>query len=160
MNVKSTLLVVDDQLENLLILEDVLSADFNVLTASSGEQALALIETCEPIDVALLDVVMPGISGYELCRRLKAAPQTKHIPVLFLTSLTSSADEAEGFAVGGQDFINKPFSASVVLARIQTHLQLAKIQRHLAMRNDNLERLVEERTHELLAKNQDLIIAQ
>jgi putative two-component system response regulator len=160
MSIKPNILVVDDQLENLLILDDLLATDFIVHTASRGEQALATVAAGTPIDIILLDVIMPGINGFEVCRRLKASPQTNNIPILFLTSLDSIADETEGFTVGGEDFIHKPFSAPVVLARIHTHLQLANNRRDLALRNENLELLVNERTRELIRQKQEVINAQ
>ncbi|MBS3953312.1 MAG: response regulator [Methylomicrobium sp.] len=160
MSLKPNILVVDDQPENLLILDDLLAADFTVHAASSGEQALATVSADAPIDIILLDVIMPGINGFEVCRRLKASPTTRNIPVLFLTSLDSIADETEGFTVGGEDFIHKPFSAPVVLARIHTHLQLANNRRDLALRNENLELLVHERTRELIRQKQEVINAQ
>lgn len=160
MSPKPNILVVDDQPENLLILDDLLAADFIVHAASSGEQALATVAADTPIDIILLDVIMPGINGFDVCRKFKASPQTCNIPVLFLTSLDSISDETEGFAVGGEDFIHKPFSAPVVLARIHTHLQLANNRRDLALRNENLELLVNERTRELIRQKQEVINAQ
>ncbi|MDO8845776.1 MAG: response regulator [Methylicorpusculum sp.] len=160
MGLKPNILVVDDQPENQLILDDLLTDDFVVHAASNGEQALTMVTAGTPIDIILLDVIMPGINGFDVCRRLKAWPHTCNIPVLFLTSLDSIADETEGFSAGGEDFIHKPFSAPVVLARIHTHLQLANTRRDLALRNENLELLVNERTRELIRQKQEVINAQ
>jgi putative two-component system response regulator len=152
------ILVVDDQPDNLLILEDLLGEGYITHTASSGEQALDYLGHGRPPDLILLDVMMTGIDGFEVCRRLKATPGTRDIPVLFLTSLESAADEAEGLSIGAEDFIHKPFSPPVVLARIQTHLQLANARRALKLRNDDLEQLVAERTREVVRKSDELIL--
>jgi putative two-component system response regulator len=154
------ILVIDDQAENRLIIEDLLAGDYVVHAMPDGVAALEALAAGTSADLILLDVVMPGLDGFEVCRRLKADPVTREVPVLFLTSLESAADETEGFAAGGEDFIHKPFSSSVVLARIRTHLQLAAARRELELRNKNLERLVDERTHALLTRNQEVIQAQ
>lgn len=153
------ILLVDDQPENLLIVRDFLVDDYDVLTASSGEQALALARK-EPVDLVLLDVVMPELDGFEVCRRLKADPVTQHLPVLFLTSLDRVDEETQGFALGAADFIHKPFSPPVVLARVQTHLALAAARRRLQLRNEDLAREVSERTQEVIQQKQEVINAQ
>ncbi len=153
------ILLVDDQPENLLIVRDFLVDEYDVLTASDGEQALALARK-EPVDLVLLDVVMPGLDGFEVCRRLKADPVTQHVPVLFLTSLDRVDEETQGFALGAADFIHKPFSPPVVLARVQTHLSLAAARRRLQARNEDLAREVSERTQEVIRQKQEVINAQ
>lgn len=167
MDVKEQILVVDDQAENLLILEDFLSSDYIVHTAKNGEEALSYLQLNSNPDLILMDVVMPVVDGFEACQRIKASPSMRDIPLLFLTSLDSAADEAYGFSLGAEDFIHKPFSAPVVMARVRTHLQLAQARRILRMRNDSLEQLVEERTKqvvqqtaELVRRSQQLVAAQ
>jgi putative two-component system response regulator len=105
----------------------------------------------------LLDVVMPGMDGFEVCRRVKAAPGLRDMPVLLLTSLDSAADEEYGLSLGADDFIHKPYSPPVVLARVNNHLKLARASRQLRDRNEDLERLVAERTREILLQSEQLI---
>ncbi len=156
---RAQILVVDDQPENRLIVRDFLADDYAVLSASSGEEALE-IAAREVVDLVLLDVVMPGMDGFEVCRRLKADPALQRIPVLFLTSLDRVDEETQGFALGAADFIHKPFSPPVVMARVATHLSLAAARRRLETRNDNLTRVVRERSQEVVSQKQALINAQ
>lgn len=117
-------LVVDDVDANVKLLEARLTADyFEVRTARSGREALEICAN-ERADVVLLDVMMPGMDGYEVCRRLKANPVTRDIPVIFLTAKTDATDEENGFEVGAVDYIHKPFSGPIVLARVRTQLAL------------------------------------
>lgn len=117
------LLVVDDQPANVHALYQVLAADHQVLVATNGEQALQQCRDKQP-DLVLLDVVMPGIDGYEVCRRLKADSATRDMPVIFVTGRSEAEDEAEGLEAGAVDFITKPIHAAVVRARVKTHLTL------------------------------------
>jgi len=117
------LLVVDDQPVNVQALYQVFAADHQVLMATSGLQALAVCRDKLP-DLVLLDVVMPGMDGYETCRQLKADPQTRDIPVIFVTSHTDVASEAQGLAAGAVDFISKPINPGIVRARVNTHVTL------------------------------------
>ena len=121
---RHTLLVVDDSPEDIQILNDLLGETYDVRIAKSGEQALAAVRQKPKPSLILLDVVMPGIDGYEVCRRLKTAATTADIPVIFLTA-KNQADEAQlGFDVGGADYITKPILPAVVLARVKTHVYL------------------------------------
>lgn len=151
------ILIVDDQLDNLLVLEDLLDEHYEVHAASNGEQALDYLRDGGRADLVLLDVMMPGLDGFTVCRRIKGAPQWRDIPVLFLTSLESAADEAHGLSMGAEDFIHKPFSPPVVLARVRNHLKLSQITALLRERNDDLERLVRERTKEILHQSEELV---
>ena len=151
------ILVVDDQADNRLILEDLLGDHYAVHTAVSGEEAIDHLALGHPADLILLDVMMPGIDGFEVCRRLKADHRTREIPVLFLTSLDRASDEAHGLSLGAEDFIHKPFSPPVVLARVRNHLQLASTRRALERRNDDLATLVAERTQEVVQKSEELL---
>ncbi len=151
------ILVVDDQADNRLILEDLLGDHYAVHTVVSGEEAIDHLTLGHPADLILLDVMMPGIDGFEVCRRLKAEHRTREIPVLFLTSLDRAADEAHGLSLGAEDFIHKPFSPPVVLARVRNHLQLASTRRALERRNEDLATLVAERTQEVVQKSEELL---
>ena len=117
------LLVVDYQPVNIQVLYQAFAADHQVFMATSGEQALALCAAKQP-DLVLLDVVMPGLDGHEVCRRLKADPATRDIPVIFVTARTDEADETLGLELGAVDFIFKPINPNSVRARVRTHLTL------------------------------------
>lgn len=135
---KQTLLIVDDSPQTLSILVDILNGHYRGIVAKSGEKALELAAKNRP-DLVLLDVIMPGMDGYAVCKALKADPATRDIPVIFITVLGEEDDETQGFELGAVDYITKPFSPAIVRARIQTHLEL---KRH----RDELEQLVEART--------------
>ncbi len=120
-------LCVDDEPNNLGVLRQVLRDDYRLVFARSGLEALAAADKHRP-SLVLLDVEMPEIDGYEVCRRLKCDQSTKGIPVIFVTSRTDEPDEMTGFEVGGVDYIAKPFSASIVLARVRNHLRLVRIE--------------------------------
>ncbi len=120
---RPTLLIVDDEPLNLQVLRQILQQDYQLVFARDGEKALALASAEQP-QLILLDIMMPGITGLETCRRLKAQEDTKDIPVIFITALADDRDEEEGFAVGGVDYITKPVSAPIVLARVRAQLSL------------------------------------
>ena len=119
-----TVLVVDDSPDGLQILNEILKRQYEVRLARSGEQALqAALQKPRP-DAILLDIMMPGMDGYEVCSRLKANDATRDIPVIFLTAKTDIEDAQRGFDLGGADYITKPILPPVVLARISTHIAL------------------------------------
>ncbi len=122
---RTTLLLVDDEPTNLQILRQILQDDYRLLFAREGEKALQLAIDEQP-KLILLDVMMPGLTGYETCQRLKANSLTEHIPVIFVTALSEASDEAQGFEVGAVDYITKPVSPSIVKARVRTHLSLVR----------------------------------
>jgi len=128
------LLVVDDQPINIQVMYQIFSADFQVFMATSGAQALALCKD-NPPDLVLLDIVMPGMDGFEVCTRLKADETTRDIPVIFVTAYTDAIQETRGLSVGAVDFISKPVNPAVVRARVKTHITL-KLQ------SDVMRRLV------------------
>ncbi|HIJ61671.1 MAG TPA: response regulator [Rhodospirillaceae bacterium] len=131
------ILVIDDTPDNLKLMAGLLKDDYRVKIANSGEKGLAIATGSPPPDLILLDVMMPGMDGYEVCRRLKANPETEEIPVIFLTAMTSPEDETRGFAAGAVDYIHKPLSPPIVLARIKTHLKLrATLQEALRARRE------------------------
>lgn len=119
------ILIVDDEPNNLLLLRHILHEQYQLTLALNGEQALGLLLVDRP-DIVLLDVMMPGMDGYEVCRKLKANPATQEIPVIFISALNSTRDEAQAFDAGAVDYIPKPVSSPVVLRRIQTHLSLVR----------------------------------
>jgi CheY-like chemotaxis protein len=119
-----TILVVDDSVENLQVLSALLRDSYKVKVAKNGAKALEILESDASIDLILLDIMMPDVDGYEVCKQIKSNPSTNKIPVIFLTALNESSDETKGFRAGGADFITKPFNADVVMARIRTHLEL------------------------------------
>ena len=121
----TTILVVDDEPTNLQVLRNVLQADYRLLFAREGARALELAKSALP-QLILLDVMMPGMTGHEVCAQLKADPATAHIPVIFVTALADEQDEARGFELGAVDYITKPISAPVVKARVRTHLSLVR----------------------------------
>ena len=121
---RKLVLIVDDTPTNVSVVSGVLKDSFKTKVATNGEKALAIAFAAEKPDLILLDVMMPGMDGYEVCRRLKADPKTRDIPVIFLTAKTDSIDEEKGFEVGAVDYIHKPFSGPIVLARVKTQLAL------------------------------------
>ena len=146
---RQTILVVDDTPENLTLMHGLLRDHYHVKVASNGERALQVAAAHPVPDLILLDVVMPGMRGFEVCRRLKADVRTAAIPVIFLTSRSEIEDEQQGFDAGAVDYIPKPFSAPIVLARIRTHLRLKAVADFLKDKNAFLKSEVERQTHEL-----------
>ena len=136
------ILVVDDVETNVDILVEALGDDYRVSVTMDGESALEIIEE-DPPDIILMDIMMPGIDGYEVCERLKSKTATRDIPVVFLTALAEEENEAKGLALGAVDYITKPFSAALVKARVKNHLELKQ-------HKDHLENLVAQRTREVL----------
>ncbi len=124
---KPTVLVVDDSPENLSMAASLLKDLYQVKIATDGEKAVKIAFSYEQIDLILLDVMMPGMDGYEVCKKLKTDPKTFYIPVIFMTSKTEVDDVLMGFEVGAVDYITKPIVGPILLARIRTHIRLKKI---------------------------------
>lgn len=136
---KSQLLIVDDYPTNIKVLSDLLiDHGFEVLIARDGENALQKLQRITP-DLILLDVLMPGMDGFETCRRLKEQPSTCDIPVIFMTALADPVDKVKGLTLGAVDYITKPFQQEEVLARVSTHLRLRHLSRQLADQNAQLQ---------------------
>lgn len=151
MSLTGSVLLVDDTPMNLDVLVDALSeAGLEVFVATDGEMALQRVPLVQP-DLILLDVMMPGLDGFETCRRLKASPEHADIPVVFMTALARPEDKLEGFEVGGVDYVTKPIQHAEVLARVEVHLTLRQLQRELSEANASLEEKVRARTAELEA---------
>jgi diguanylate cyclase (GGDEF)-like protein len=120
---KYSVLIVDDERSNLVVLNKLLSDEYTVLTAKSGEEALRRAEEDMP-DLILLDIIMPGMNGFDVLTSLKESPYTKNIPVIIITGLNSEDDEERGFFLGAVDYITKPFKNAIVLARVKTHIKI------------------------------------
>ena len=148
---KPTILVVDDTPENLLLMRDLLKDSYQIRVANGGERALKLAASEAPPDLILLDIMMPGIDGYEVCRRLKADPLTREIPVVFLTAKSDTEDEKRGLELGAVDYITKPISPPIVLARVRLHLALKSHADFLRDKSAFLEAEVARRTREVMA---------
>jgi putative two-component system response regulator len=146
---RATVLVVDDSPDNIALLSSFLNAKYRVKVAISGEKALSLVTGDTAPDLILLDIMMPGMDGYEVCRRLKANPLTADIPVIFLTAKTELGDEQKGLELGAVDYIMKPPSPPIVMARISTHLHLKSVRDFLKDKNAFLETEVARRTKEV-----------
>lgn len=138
-----TVLVVDDTPDNIDVLSAALNGDYRVCAALNGERALALATTHPQPDIILLDVMMPGMGGHEVLRRLKEMAATRDIPVIFITAMSDQAEERRGLELGAVDYVTKPINPAVVKARVRTHLALSQQNRELA-------RMVRERTMELV----------
>lgn len=133
--VRPTVMVVDDAEEMLMIMESILSREYSVKSFTEAKAAIDYAFS-NPPDLFLLDVMMPDIDGFETCRRLKANPKLRDIPVIFLTSKNEDEYEEKGFSVGASDFIHKPINAPIVIARVKTHLKIKFVMDY--MRNENL----------------------
>ncbi len=156
---RPTVLVVDDTPDNLALMQTLLRDLYRVKGANNGERALKIAAGEQPPDLILLDIMMPGLDGYEVCRRLKAEPATRDIPVIFLTAKSQVEDEQRGFELGAVDYITKPVSPPLVLARVQTHLALKAAADFLRDKNAFLEEEVDKRTREVMAIQDVTILA-
>ncbi|MCC6132732.1 MAG: two-component system response regulator [Acidobacteria bacterium] len=148
---KTTVLVVDDTPENLTVMTGLLKGLYRVKIAPSGEHALRIARNAPQPDLVLLDIMMPGMDGYEVMRRLRADGMTRDIPVIFLTAKTEVEDETMGLDLGAVDYITKPISPPIVLARVRNHLELKAARDFLRDKNDFLEAEIARRTREIRA---------
>ncbi|MDM8545399.1 ATP-binding response regulator [Candidatus Venteria ishoeyi] len=149
---QDVILVVDDNPNNLQVLFDFLNAyGFRVLIAKDGEKALQKLNYVKP-DIILLDIMMPGMDGFEVCRILKQQTETQNIPILFMSALSETVDKVKGLELGAEDFIVKPFQQEELLARIQTHLRISHLQKKLTRQNQDLS----EKSHSLESMVQEL----
>ncbi|MBN1932443.1 MAG: response regulator [Desulfobacterales bacterium] len=145
---KPLVLIVDDNSTNIDLLVNTLKTDYRLGIAKNGPKAIEYTRKYLP-DLILLDIMMPDMNGYEVCQQLKTIPETKDIPVIFITALSEAGHKTRGFEVGGLDYITKPFHATEVKARVRTHLSLKKMREELNAQNIILEQKVEEKTAEL-----------
>ncbi|EXI90494.1 MAG: Cyclic di-GMP phosphodiesterase response regulator RpfG [Candidatus Accumulibacter regalis] len=158
-NDKATVLVVDDTPDNLALMSALLKTTYKVKVANNGAKGLQIAASATPPDLILLDVMMPDIDGYEVCRRLKANARTHNIPVIFLTAKSEPEDEQKGLELGAADYITKPISAPILLARVATQLTLKASADFLRDQNDFLTAEVARRTRELEAVQDVTILA-
>ena len=153
---KKVLLIVDDRPENLDLLISFLEKyDFNIIVATSGEDAFKRLEYNKP-DIIMLDIMMPGIDGFETCRQLKEDDEHKDIPVIFMSAMDDTVNKVKGLELGAVDYISKPFMQEEVLVRIKNHLHIQDLRKKLEDTNSTLERRVAERTVSLEKNNQSL----
>jgi class 3 adenylate cyclase/ActR/RegA family two-component response regulator len=157
---KPKVLIVDDTPENIQVLMGTLKDQYAIVSAINGEKALKMAGARPGPDLILLDIMMPGMDGFEVCARLKSDPETRDIPVIFLSALDDTANKVKGFATGAVDYISKPFQPEEVHVRVNTHLTINRLKRSLAAKNEelrayseHLEERVRERTAELACLN-------
>ncbi len=146
-----SILIVDDTSDNLVLISELLEGSYRVRIANSGERALAIVRSGPPPDLILLDIMMPGLSGHDVCRLLKDDPETRHIPIIFLTALSHADEEKMGLQMGAADFITKPVNPPVLLARVATQLKVKAAAEFLLDQNEYLESEVLRRGRELAA---------
>jgi len=146
---QSRLLIVDDSKENIIVLSRLLTQKgFEVLIAENGEKALQICKSTKP-DLILLDVMMPGLDGFQVCQKLKSQEKNQQVPVIFMTSLSATTDKVKAFGIGAADYITKPIQAKELLARITAHLKLHKLQQQLQRQNIDLK-LEKQKSDDLL----------
>ncbi len=156
--IKPTILVVDDSPANLSLLFGLLHESYTVKAVNHGAKALAMVSQDEP-DLILLDIMMPDINGYEVCRQLKANPRTQHIPVIFLTSKNEVENEEMGMALGAVDYITRPISPEILMSRLRAHLVDATHARTMRVNNEYLEFEVAKRARDMAALQEVTILA-
>jgi putative two-component system response regulator len=156
---RPTILVVDDTADNLSLMSELLKDIYKVKVANSGEKALKYVQGDHKPDLILLDIMMPGLSGYDVIRELKANPDTRSIPVIFLTAMSAAEDEKKGLEMGAADYVTKPISPPIVLARVKTQLENKAAADFLRDQNVYLETEVTKRTRELSAIQDVTILA-
>ncbi|KXO14009.1 chemotaxis protein [Moritella sp. JT01] len=144
-----SILLVDDIAENIHILKGVLNEEYKIFAVTSGHKVLAIARQAPQPDMILLDVIMPEIDGFEVCRLLKKDPVTKHIPIIFVTSKNEAVDELLGFELGAVDYITKPYNPAIVRSRIKAHLSLS-------VQNNNLEDLAK-MNHDNIISREEMI---
>src|SRR5436190_6959710 len=142
---REAILVVDHPPAHLTLMSGLLRAQYRIKVANGGEKAIAIAQA-DPPDVILLDITMPGLSGYDVCQRLKVNPATRDIPIVFLTAMTSVEDEKRGLDLGAVDYITKPISPPIVLSRVATHLKVKAAADFLKDKTVFLESEVDKRT--------------
>lgn len=147
----ATVLVVDDTPDNLMLIAELLKGKYRIKAANSGERALHLLQSDPLPDLILLDIIMPGLSGYDVAERLKLDGRICDIPIIFLTSITATEDEIRGFSLGAADYITKPIVPAVLMARVDTQIKIKAVAGFLRNQNEFLEQEVRRRTREVIA---------
>lgn len=148
MQIKKTVLIVDDTPANISLLGNLLKENYKAKVATNGRKALQMAFAADAPDLILLDVIMPDMDGYEVCRRLKADEKTREIPVIFLTAKSEEADEMLGLTLGAVDYVTKPINPLILMARLQTHMSLKDARDQLKNQNEILEEKVRQRTRQ------------
>ena len=148
---KPTILVVDDAPDNLSLISELLRDRYKLKVANNGEKALKIAHAESKPDLILLDVMMPGLSGFEVCQRLKGDPTTRHIPIILLTAMSGSDEEKKGLELGASDYITKPISPPILMARVRTQLENKAAADFLRDQNAYLENEVMQRTKQIMA---------
>ncbi len=156
---RATILITDDSPESIALLSGLLKSRYRVKIAITGRQALVIATGAEKPDLILLDINMPDVDGYEICKNLKQDSRTSEIPIIFLTSNTGDIDEERGFAVGAEDYITKPPNAAILDARIRTHLRLKSVRDFLRDKNEFLQTEISRRTNEIVRTQEVIMIA-
>lgn len=156
---RHSILIVDDSPDNNALMSRLLKDHYRTQIATGGEKALKIAASDDPPDLILLDIVMPEMDGYEVCRHLKEDPKTRDIPIIFLTAQSHMEDEKRGFELGAIDYITKPVSGPIVLARIKTHLLVKDARDFLTDKNAYLENEILRRTREIIAIQDTTIVA-
>lgn len=159
-NNPSLIMIVDDTPQNLKLLENMLREEgYQISAFLDGAMALKAAAKKQP-DLILLDINMPGLNGYEVCRRLKSVKQMADIPIIFLSALNEVSDKVKAFQIGGVDYITKPFQFEEVNARVKTHLKIRELQKSLAIHNNNLQSLIDVQVKEIMATKEALFKTQ
>lgn len=155
-NAKPRILIVDDEAFYIDVLVNLLKQEYRISVAKDGVLALERATSATPPDLILLDILMPEMGGYEVCRQLKSDASTRHIPIIFLTMKSEVDDEIRGFNLGAVDYITKPMSPPIVLSRVATHLALARVRLSAENQNQLLEQKIMERTEEIRERSQEI----
>ncbi len=159
-NTQPRVLIVDDTLKNIQLLLTILAKEnYDIHFATSGANALESLQTRE-MDLMLLDIMMPGMDGFEVCRRVKSDERHRDLPIIFFTAKDSVEDKVRGFELGAVDFITKPFDGQEVIARIRTHLELRNAKRTIEQYNQQLTSMLEQRTRELVSSERQATVAR
>ena len=148
---RATVLIVDDSTDNIVLLSELLKDKYKLKIANNGEKALQIASAESKPDLILLDLMMPGISGYDVCTKLKSQPTTLHIPIIFITGMTTAEDETKGLSLGAADYITKPFNPAIVLARVRTQIENKEATDFIRNKNAYLEEEIYKRMIEINA---------
>jgi putative two-component system response regulator len=154
---REKILIVDDERNNINVLVEILKPHYRTAVAIHGAEALKRARSESPPDLVLLDIMMPEMDGYAVCRALKTDPATADIPVIFITAMAEETDEGKGLELGAVDFITKPIKPAIVRARIKTRLELRRAHQTLAVQNEMLEQKVRDRTRELRQSRLEIV---
>jgi signal transduction histidine kinase len=157
---RDLLLIIDDRPENIEILRNIFKDQYSVKAATSGAQGLKIIRSKTPPDLILLDIVMPDMDGFEMCRKIKRDERLSGIPIIFITARNDIRDKMQGFSEGGVDYITKPFEPEEVFARVRTHVELLRARRWIQTYNEELEALLKIRTRELIHSERQAAFGQ